>query len=119
MHNTVPTSRFVPSERLYYRSFPGESALYDPVSGLPYLLKGTAHEIWLGITGHLTVAQIVAGLQQRHRVEPERCEADVRTLLGKLLQKDLIETDQESQPGTPEVVEYFEEKANPYIDKNS
>jgi hypothetical protein len=80
-----------------------ESALFTPIddaivmmdidSGAYYELDGTAARIWHALDRPVTMGELCAGLQERYRVEPDRCRADVSKFVGELVRLSLVQAD--------------------------
>jgi len=68
----------------------GEMVLLDLQSGTYFGLNSIGAEIWNQVTQRKSFAEIQKHLLSEYRVTPERCEAEVLSLLTKLAEKGLV-----------------------------
>jgi len=68
----------------------GEMVLLDLQSGTYFGLNPVGADVWNQITQRKSFAEIQAYLLSQYRVTPERCEAEVLSLITKLAEKGLI-----------------------------
>lgn len=71
--------------------FGDELVLLDLRDGVFYGLEDVGAQIWELLQKPISVAAIREALVAQYDVEPTRCEQDVRTLLGELASKGLVE----------------------------
>ena len=119
-----PGARFrVCDERVVARVFDGEAVIIDLSSGVYYSLQQTGTLVWELIGARHGLAEIETAVVEGHDVLPEQARADVRRLVGDLLDEGLVvqlDTDAsahgpsapparaaERRPYTPPVLEIF------------
>jgi Coenzyme PQQ synthesis protein D (PqqD) len=69
----------------------GEAVILNLKTGVYYGLDQVGARIWNLIQERKTLGQLMATLLAEYEVEPAQLEADVRALLDKLFESDLIE----------------------------
>jgi len=69
----------------------GEVVILNLQEGMYYGLNSVGANIWKLIRTPRTVAEIRQYLLEEYDVEPEQCDRELRTLLGELVSKRLIE----------------------------
>jgi hypothetical protein len=82
--------RVRPSKGLAWQTIEGEAVLLDLTRGRSLGLNETASVIWSLLPDHDDEA-IAAELVRRFDVSPERARADVTRLLGRLLERGVVE----------------------------
>ena len=91
MAETTAVSRVKLSEDVLFQELQGEGVLLEMTTGVYFGLDRVGTRTWqlLGESG--VIADLVSVLIQEYDVSEERCESDVRTLVGELLQHRLLE----------------------------
>ena len=69
----------------------GESAILNLKAGVYYGLNEVGTSVWKLIQEPKRVSEIREAILEEYEVEPDRCEADIMTLLQDLLDNGLIE----------------------------
>jgi hypothetical protein len=69
----------------------GEAVILDTVDGEYYGLNEVGARIWTLLQEPTTFGELVDTLIEEYRVDRDRCAAEVRTLLGQMEEKDLLE----------------------------
>ena len=69
----------------------GESAILNLKAGIYYGLNDVGTRIWKLIQEPRRVGELRDAILEEYEVEPDRCEADIMTLLQNLLDNGLIE----------------------------
>ena len=67
-----------------------ELAMMDLATGKYLVLDEIATEIWAILEAPQRVEDLIATLQERYDVSPERCETDILALLEDLHDKGLV-----------------------------
>ncbi len=73
----------------------GESAILNLKAGVYYGLNEVGTTIWKLIQEPRRVGELRDAILEEYEVEPDRCEADILTLLQNLLDNGLIEVKDE------------------------
>jgi len=68
----------------------GERIMIDFESGRYFLLKGVGNDIWNYLQEETTAAEIIEKLLAEYDVEPEVCEPQVLSFLGKMEEYNFI-----------------------------
>lgn len=68
----------------------GEVAMMNPDKGKYYGFDSIASRVWEIITEPIEFGKIISVLQDEYNVDEQTCINDVRTLLDKLYDEDLI-----------------------------
>lgn len=74
----------------------GETVILDLKSGVYYGLNETGTSIWNLIQRPQSVQEIISAILLKYKIEPERCERDVKSLLQELADNGLIEINNEA-----------------------
>ena len=74
----------------------GESAILNLKAGIYYGLNEVGTRIWKLIQEPRRVGEIRDAILEDYEVEPDRCEADILSLLQELLDNGLIEVKDET-----------------------
>ena len=70
---------------------PDGAVLLDPRADVYLGVEGTAALVWATLTrGPASVAELCGAVEADYDISAEACEADVRTFLDDLLQRELI-----------------------------
>lgn len=69
---------------------PGETVILHPGSGRYFGLDGVGDRVWQLVQSPRTFGEIRAMLLEEYEVEPERCERDLRGLVARLAERDLV-----------------------------
>ena len=70
----------------------GELVVLDLERGVYYELNEVGAFIWRAVQEPVSVGSILEGLLNAYNVPAEECESDLSGILGKLLERGLIET---------------------------
>ena len=88
-------STWHPAPNVLADSIDGEVVAIHLLTGRYYSMRGTAAEIWAGLTDGATVDDLGAGLAPRHGAEPAAAGRLAEWFLGRLAADDLV-----AGPGT-------------------
>ena len=86
----TPTTRLVRDPALISAAVGKEIAMLHVDSGRYYFLNDIAAVVWEHLEAPTTPAALCATLTARYDVSPAQCEAEVLSLLGTLLEKEMI-----------------------------
>lgn len=84
-------SRVVASKDQVSCDLAGEAALLNLKSGIYFGLDPVGARIWSVLQSSVTFGQIRDTMLDEYEVDPERLEADLRTLISDLAEHGLIE----------------------------
>jgi hypothetical protein len=85
------TSTLVASSRQVSTNVEGESVILNFDEGVYYGLDEVGARVWELLQSPVTFAAIRERLLAEYEVEPDRCERDLRSLLGELAEAGLVE----------------------------
>ncbi len=68
----------------------GEAVILDASSGQYFALDAIGSRIWEWLQKPCTPASLCERLMEEYDVEPERCEADVATLINQMAEHGLV-----------------------------
>lgn len=91
MDLTNPALRFARAQRQLACELDGEIALLNLDSKLYFGLKDVAATIWHTLETPQTCEAIVAAVVAEFEVEAEQCREEIRTFLGVLRERRLLE----------------------------
>jgi hypothetical protein len=91
--SAAPDARLSPCGDVAVRSVDDGAVLVDMRSGSCFELNRVGYEIWQLVAGGTTEATICAALVERYGHPRERVDADVRQLLGALVEHKLLRLD--------------------------
>jgi hypothetical protein len=89
VHSLVPTHRFRRGSAVIETDLPEELILLDPTTQEMFSLNSVGRAIWNGPPSR-TLAEVVEDVIDRFAVSPDEAKADVRHLLGRLLDAGLV-----------------------------
>ena len=72
--------------------FPPAKVVFNTVTRLPYILNGTASEIWDLCDKPRQVDEIVKRLFQKHDIDASRAASDVKSFVKKLKKRGLLKS---------------------------
>ncbi|HEX8453197.1 MAG TPA: PqqD family protein [Longimicrobium sp.] len=90
MPTITPNTPLVRDPALISASLGEEIAMLHVESGRYFFLNGVAAAIWERLEEATTPADLCAALVERYDVSPAQCETEVLSLLGTLLDKEMI-----------------------------
>lgn len=96
-----PTARFQVSRDVVTRDISDGAMLVNVQTGAAFKLNPVGAAVWRRLDGVRDVAGIVADLQVRYRVEPQRLLGDVGALLEDLQKQGLVALSSGADPGPP------------------
>jgi coenzyme PQQ synthesis protein D (PqqD) len=86
----TPATRVVRDPSLISASLGEEIAMLHIDSGRYFFLNDVGAAVWEHLDSPTTAADLCAALTSRYEVPADRCESEVLSLLGNLLEKQLI-----------------------------
>ncbi len=86
----TPTTPLVRDPSLISASLGEEIAMLHVQSGRYFFLNGVAAAVWERLEAETTPADLCAALVERYDVSPTQCESEVLSLLGDLLDREMI-----------------------------
>jgi hypothetical protein len=89
-------SKVVASGRQTSTDLDGEAIILHFDAGLYYALENVGARTWELLRQPRTVAELRDALVTEYEVDPDRCEADLQSLLSELTEAGLIEVIDES-----------------------
>lgn len=99
---TESTRRFrVNHESVAAKVIDGEAIIINLETGVYYSLDGTGGEVWSLLEEHHAIDAVIASLATRYGIPEERCGEDVRSLVGQLVEEDLIVPTEATVAGNP------------------
>jgi hypothetical protein len=84
------TAVWTPSKNVVACDVEGEMVLLDLQSGTYFGLNGVGAEIWNQISQRKSMGEIQRHLLSTYNVAPERCEAELQTLVMQLSERGLL-----------------------------
>lgn len=69
----------------------GEAVVLDTAAGEYYGFNEVGSFIWTLLQEPMTFAELIDALLDEYGVDRDRCEAEVRDLLGQMMEKNLLE----------------------------
>jgi len=81
---------FAPAPQVSWREAPGELALFDARADTYHVLNPSAAGIWRLLAAGSTPDAAVAELCDRFNADREQVAADLRELVGRLLERGLL-----------------------------
>lgn len=69
----------------------GEAVVLDTAAGEYYGFNEVGSFIWRLLQEPMTFAELIDALLDEYGVDRDRCEAEVRDLLGRMMEKNLLE----------------------------
>jgi hypothetical protein len=84
-------TRFVATSHAVSTDLEGEAVILDTSAGEYYGLNEVGARIWTLLQEPMAFAELVDALVEEYAVDREQCEAEVRGLLGQMVEKNLLE----------------------------
>jgi hypothetical protein len=88
----LPTldSRVEVNQDVLFQELQGEAVLLNLKSGIYFGLDGIGTRIWQLFSNHQALSAIVQVITDEYEVTPDRCEADLLTLVSELERQGLV-----------------------------
>jgi PqqD family protein of HPr-rel-A system len=95
--NSLDEVRLVVPRRVVHRSFPNETVVLNLATGKYHGLNPTAGEMLDALSRSGSIADVAEEVAERHGLDRDEVEVDVRDLFEALYERGLIETDREPE----------------------
>ena len=93
-----PESIVVVSKDQMASDIAGETVILGLTAGRYYGLRSVGARVWQLLQEPIAITDVRRTLVSEYEVDPERCEADLLTLLGQLIGAGLVEVRDETAP---------------------